>query len=169
MGHSATLLPNGKVLIAGGWQSVPGARNCNGQLHYRAYFLECVILLTSAELYDPSTGTFAATGTMTTAHLFHTATLLPDGRVLIHWDTGDYELYDSSTGTFSRTNNMTTGGRTATIGNGKVLFTGLPEIYDPSAGTFVATGAYAGTGGSLGHGHFAPGRQGPARLGRRCC
>ena len=151
MGHTATLLPNGKVLITGGWQSVPGSQNCTGQLHVRAYFLECVILLTSAELYDPSTGTFAATGNMATAHLFHTATLLPDGRVLIHWETGDYELYDSSTGTFSRIDNMTTGGRTATVlGNGKVLFTGLPaEIYDPSAGTFVATGAYAGTAGSL--------------------
>src|ERR1700693_4219605 len=105
MGHTATLLPNGKVLIAGGWQSVPGAQNCTGYLHYRAYFLECVILLTSAELYDPSTGTFAATGNMSTAHLFHTATLLPDGRVLIHWETGDYELYDYSTGTFSRIDN----------------------------------------------------------------
>jgi hypothetical protein len=113
MGHTATLLPNGKVLIAGGWQSVPGAQHCTGQLHVRGYFLECVSLVTSAELYDTVTGTFAATGSMTTGHLFHTATLLPDGRVFIHWETDEAELYDASTGTFSRIDNMTTGGRCA--------------------------------------------------------
>ncbi len=151
MGHTATLLPNGKVLIAGGWQSVPEAKNCAGYLHVRAYFLECVILLTSAELYDPSTGTFAATGNMTTAHLFHTATLLPDGRVFIDWGTSA-EVYDASTGTFTAVNNMATGVGTATLlGNGKVLFASSlsAELYDPSAGTFLATTAYAGIGGSL--------------------
>jgi large repetitive protein len=171
MGHTATLLHNGKVLIAGGWQSVPEAQSCSGYLHYRSYFLECVILLTSAELYNPSTGTFAATGNMTTAHLFHTATLLPDGRVLIDWETGDYELYDDSKGTFSSIDNMTTRGNTATLlGNGKVLVTGLPaELYDPSAGTFAATGAYAGTSGSLVTATLLPDGRVLARLGRRSC
>src|SRR5438874_643195 len=80
--HTATLLPSGKVLVAGGF---------NGSY------------LTSAELYDPSTGSWSATGSLGTAREFHTATLLPNGKVLV---AGGYngsfptsaELYDPSTG-----------------------------------------------------------------------
>ncbi len=60
--HTATLLPNGQVLVAGGTGSD---------------------LLTSAELYNPAAGTWAATGSMTTARATHTATLLPNGKVLV--------------------------------------------------------------------------------------
>src|SRR5205809_4947782 len=60
--HTATLLPSGKVLVAGG---------VNGSdLH-------------STELYDPATGTWTATGSLGTAHKNHTATLLPNGKVLL--------------------------------------------------------------------------------------
>ncbi len=67
--HTATILPNGKVLIAGGGTdpSVP---------------------LASAELYDPVSKTFSPTGSMGTARAYHTATILPDGMVLIAGGTG---------------------------------------------------------------------------------
>src|SRR5687768_9564 len=57
-GHSATLLSSGKVLVAGG----------SG---------------TSAELYDPATGTWTVTGPMNVSHFGHTATMLPNGKVLV--------------------------------------------------------------------------------------
>ena len=62
--HTATLLPNGKVLVAGGRSSFG-------------------TFLASAELYDPSSGTWATTGSMSVARDFHTATLLPNGMVLV--------------------------------------------------------------------------------------
>lgn len=70
--QSATLLPDGMVLIAGGETD-----SCAGAV--------CVFAGTvaSAELYDPAAGAFAPTGNMTTPREMHTATRLPDGRVLI--------------------------------------------------------------------------------------
>lgn len=133
-GHTATLLQNGKVLIAGGGTS-------------------------SAELYDPSTGFFTATRDMTTPRRYHTATLLADGRVLIaggflgHSNsiTVSAELYDPPTGTFSTLGDVsqTTSQavHTATmLPNGKVLIAGIgatAKLYDPAAGTFVDAGPYA--------------------------
>jgi uncharacterized protein (TIGR03437 family) len=124
IGYTATLLPSGKVLIAGGNTA-------------------------AAELYDPATGTFTRTGDMTTLRSNHSATLLPDGKVLIAGGSSpspsSAELYDPSTGTFSSIGDMLQAGAGAAIllANGTVLIAhdvGIGEIYDPVAGTFSATG-----------------------------
>ncbi len=134
-GYTATLLGNGKVLVAGGF--VPGTGP-----------------LATAELFDPATGSFSATGSMGTARSSHSAILLSDGRVLVAGGTDSNvvfataELYDPATGKFTPTGSMGTAsqGHTATLlNNNQVLIVGgnLPtaELYDPLAGTFAATGS----------------------------
>ncbi|MFE8596629.1 kelch repeat-containing protein [Archangium violaceum] len=143
-GHTATLLPNGKVLVAGG--------NNHGERD-------------TSEVYDPSTGTWSLTGSMTQGRYFHTATLLPNGKVLV---SGGYalsgasatsEVYDPATGIWSGTNSMVQGRFTHTatlLPNGKVLVSGgrylkaTSEVYDPATGTWSGTnsmvqGRYAHT------------------------
>ena len=72
-GHTATLLPDGKVLVAGGYDSLTGA--------------DLVETMTSAELYDPRTESWTATGSLNWGHGFETAILLPNGEVLVVGDT----------------------------------------------------------------------------------
>jgi len=142
--HAATLLSDGRVLIAGG---------DDAQLR----------MIGPAELYDPKTGQFAATGSMTAARYLHTATGLADGRVLIAGGTdgskplASAEIYDPATGSFTVTASMATArpGCTATLlTDGRVLMTGgsiatrfagspfsSAEVYDPKAGQFTATGS----------------------------
>jgi hypothetical protein len=146
--HTATLLPDGLVLIAGGSGS----------------------LSAPAELYDPATGTFSPTGTMAANpdRRGHTATLLADGRVLLAGgDDGSAELYDPATGIFRATGRMGTRRSDATatlLPDGRVLIAGggidggVPftsglhsvslasaELYDPATGTFSPTGSMATT------------------------
>jgi hypothetical protein len=113
--HTATLLPNGMVLVAGGQGS-------SGNL------------LTSAELYNPANGTWTATGSLNTARWGHTATLLPNGMVLVAGGYGSSstyltsaELYNPANDTWTTTGSLNTGRyyHTATLlPNGTVLVAG---------------------------------------------
>ncbi len=140
--HTATLLLNGKVLVAGGESGDP----LTGPV-------------SSAELYDPLTGAWAATGSMKTTRANHTATLLPNGTVLV---AGGYdgtnllstaELYEPVKGVWTATGKMATvrSGHTLTLLlNGQVLAAagtdgGNPlfsaELYDPDTGGWIPTGS----------------------------
>ncbi len=143
--HAAALLADGKVLITGGLNA---CWEYDGNIHYQS---ECAI--PSAELYDPSTGAFAATGSMINPRFVHTATLLSNGKVLIAAGSvsgGTPELYDPATGAFAVTGTMMFNWRedasSTLLPNGKVLIVGgwdtsaLSELYDPVAGTFFLSG-----------------------------
>lgn len=153
--HTATLLANGKVLVAG------GANRGSDKL--------CPGGISSAELYDPAAGLFASTGVLTTARFAHTATLLKDGKVLVTGGFGDAfdcsdlglpaektaEIYDPVAGFFKKTGSMASprGWHTATLlTDGRVLVAGgnseaggvasaTAELYDPGTGAFTSTGS----------------------------
>src|SRR5262249_30297851 len=114
--HTATLLADGRVLIAGGYTAnEPPAAGAIILASVRTVESTSSILA-SAELYDPATGTFSRTGPMSTFRNDHTATLLKDGRVLVTGGGGEAyasstsaDLYDPQTGTFTKTGSMHTG------------------------------------------------------------
>jgi hypothetical protein len=133
--HTATLLPNGQVLDAGGNGGVAGT-------------------LQTAELYDPS-GSWTPTGSMNVPRQNHTATLLPNGQVLVSGgqgtDSTSAELYATGTWTSTGSLNIPRYNHTATLlPNGKVLVSGgnsgtspvaSAELYDPVHGTWTITGS----------------------------
>lgn len=142
--HTATLLPDGKVLIAGGFREEGTSE----------------ISIASAEIYDPESNSFLPTGDMNEVRSGHTATLLPNGLVLIVGGWGvngrneTAELYDPQTGEFRDAANMMgpRAGMTATLlETGQVLIAGgesannspqlIAEIFEPSTNTFEAAGS----------------------------
>jgi Galactose oxidase, central domain/Kelch motif len=147
--YTATLLPNGKVLVAGGSGSTS--------------------VLASAELYDPGSGAWSATGSLATGRGYHTATLLPNGKVLVAGGEDGFsvfasaELYDPASGTWSATGSLVFGRslHTATLLlNGKVLIaTGIgnsseitsAELYDTPVSRLVnfSTRGFVQTGNEV--------------------
>ncbi len=161
VGHAATLLADGRVLVTGGRAQCPSS--------------PCTVL-SSAQLYDPRTGTWTTTENMATARIRHTATLLPNGRVLVaggftngapFTSITSAEIYDPASGTWSPAASMglSRQGHTATLlagptsvcgtNCGKVLVAGgsapahaprnTSELYDPASNTWAPTGLLAAT------------------------
>ena len=149
VGHTATRLIDGRVLITGGDSSGNTAP-----------------YLRSAELYSPATGTFSPTGDMTSRRGSHTATLLSNGKVLITGGFTEYvtnrtlssaEIYDPATGIFRAIGSMNikrTWHTATPLNGGRVLVAGgfdnqVPifgtylssaEVFDPNTETFSVVG-----------------------------
>ncbi|MFY0563826.1 kelch repeat-containing protein [Archangium lansingense] len=138
--HTATLLSNGLVLVAGGG-------NYGGHM-------------AKAEVYNPATGTWSPIADMASARSWHTATPLSNGQLLVAGGYGNggilatAELYAPATGTWSSTRALSLARyhHTATrLSSGRVLVAGgqggsgaplaTAEVYDPSTGRWTATGA----------------------------
>ncbi len=145
-GHSATLLPTGKVLVAGG----QGAGNYPD-------------ILASAELFDPVRGAWVPAGSMNEVRYGHTATLLPNGKVLVaggspgnNETVSSAEVFDPETGVWSPVAAMQTDrqlhwatlltdGRVLVVGGRQYTPTGgnnlrSTEIYDPASGDWQTSG-----------------------------
>ena len=109
-GHQATLLDDGRVLVTGG-----------------DLFTGLAPLKSTAEVFDPSSGTFARTGDMVNVQIGATATALNNGKVLI-------------------AGGITSVCCTATFSSGAPSPVANPELYDPSTGTFTLTGTFQSAG-----------------------
>jgi len=151
--HTATLLPDGRVLVTGG---VAGGCDNNGN---------CTGITAGAELYDPRTGRWTVTGSLHQARARQTATLLPDGQVLVTGGSAGgaetagsdplagAELYHPHTGSWATTGSLHTAAAAqgaTLLPNGLVLVEGGSdsrtwitdaELYHPLTGTWTATGS----------------------------
>jgi hypothetical protein len=125
----ATLLTNGMVLVTGG----VGVDPMTGYGYS----------LVSSEIYNPTTGTFSASGNMVNARSARSATLLPNGKVLVIGGSDTTELYNPATGNFSVIRTGIYYDTATLLTNGMVLVTSgsnTAEIYNPATGIFSATG-----------------------------
>ena len=135
-GHTATLLRDGTVLIAGGFNRIS--------------------ICACAEVYDPANGSFHAVGPLTVPRIGHTTTLLNDGTVLIaggNTTVAAAEIYEPQTQRFTSTGGITPrlGGAAARQLDGRVLIVGgwspaagllsSAEIFDPLSRSFSQTGS----------------------------
>lgn len=155
--HTATLLPDGRVLIAGGATTFHG---------------ETGSVTAGAELYDPKTGTWQAAAPMSHPRYVHGAALLPDGRVLVAggwYATSNSdpshetaEIYDPAANHWTPTGSMKNARAEyglVSLPDGRIVAAGGidpaykvqagVELYDPATGLWQATGKLpAGTMGS---------------------
>ncbi|AFE07234.1 branched-chain amino acid ABC transporter2C amino acid-binding protein [Corallococcus coralloides DSM 2259] len=143
--HTATLLADGRVLVVGGTTDYP-----------------VYSLLESCEIYDPATNTWTTVAPLSPGRRSHTATLLPDGRVLVAagWTptyTANAAIYSPSTNTWTQVTPPPTGERYGhaafLLGNGSVLIAGgerifsayqtatVSEVFNPATGTWTTTGS----------------------------
>jgi hypothetical protein len=135
-GVTATLLQDGKVLVAG------GSTGCDSPCY-----------TASAELYDPRTATFASTGALTVPRAEARAVLLRSGKVLFVGGTAveeskpvlTAELYNPSTGTFTAigATHLSDATQMILLKDGRALVVGSSgaDLYDPSTNRFTTTGA----------------------------
>jgi hypothetical protein len=139
--HTSTVLPDGRVLVVGGFEKGPDGYS---QIYHD-----------TAELFDPIRGTFVSVSSPAVARAGHTATALPDGRILLvgGWTSGGrtaaVEIFDPSSSSFLRVADLSAprAGHTATaLGEGRVLIAGgetekgpatQSEIFDPRTGRFL--------------------------------
>ena len=165
--HTANLLNDGRVLLAGGYlDSSPWVTN-------------------TAEFYNPVSNSWTATGNLNVARYFHAAALLPNGKALVAGgqtlganDIISAELYDPATGVWALTGNMSVPRSffsALLLPNGKVLVAGgisnsfataIAELYDSASGTWSATGTL-NQGRARGHLTLAPQRQSAHRRRQR--
>ena len=146
--QTATLLRDGRVLIAGGDYGLTDARAPTG-------------VFASAEIYNPTSGKFSPTGSMHVARSAAAAVLLPTDEVFIAGGfeadltaLASTEIYDPSSGKFSPGGSMSVARgqpMAALLGDGRVLVAGgidsngqdltSAEIYDPATNAFTSTGS----------------------------
>ncbi len=149
LGHAAVRLSDGRVLVVGGTSAITCTAPPVG---------------TSAEIYNPATGNWSATGSMQVARNSPAIALLANGKVLVAgggnrcggvWNSA--ELYDPATGQWALTGSMSGARQSAAavrLADGRVLVAGgiggnpyaslrTAELYDPATGTWGVTGAMA--------------------------